>query len=262
MELGQRLKEARLAAGLSQRQLCGDIITRNMLSQIENGSARPSMDTLRYFAAQLGKPVSYFLDEALPEPPNQALMQKLRQTHGLPVLELLAQYVSPDPIFDPERYLLEALTCIDLARQALAEQKVVYAQTLLAQALQAGQKTPYYTQDIERNRLLLCWEAGLPVQENCLPSLEPELLLRAELALEQKEPTRAGCLLDAATHRSAQWHYLRGRVWEAQADHQAAVTEYLQAEAWDPMLIYRSLERCYYALENYKKAYEYACKQR
>ena len=58
MELGQRLKAARLEMGLSQRQLCGDVITRNMLSQIENGSARPSMDTLRYLAAQLGRPIA------------------------------------------------------------------------------------------------------------------------------------------------------------------------------------------------------------
>ena len=55
MELSQKLKQARLDAGLSQKALCGDRITRNMLSQIENGSARPSMDTLRYLAGQLGK---------------------------------------------------------------------------------------------------------------------------------------------------------------------------------------------------------------
>jgi transcriptional regulator with XRE-family HTH domain len=34
-----------------------------MLSQIENGSAKPSMDTLRYLAGQLGKPMGYFLEE-------------------------------------------------------------------------------------------------------------------------------------------------------------------------------------------------------
>ena len=38
MTIGQRLKQARLEAGLSQRQLCGDTITRNMLSLIENGA--------------------------------------------------------------------------------------------------------------------------------------------------------------------------------------------------------------------------------
>ena len=50
MELGKRIKEARLDAGLSQRQLCGERLTRNMLSLIENGSARQSMDTLQYLA--------------------------------------------------------------------------------------------------------------------------------------------------------------------------------------------------------------------
>ena len=74
MELGKRLKEVRLALGLSQRELCGDEITRNMLSQIENGSAKPSMDTLKYLAARLGKPVSYFLEEETVTSPNQTVM--------------------------------------------------------------------------------------------------------------------------------------------------------------------------------------------
>ena len=73
MELGQLLKQARLDAGLSQRQLCGDTITRNMLSQIENGSARPSMETLRYLAGRLGKPISFFLNEEAASP-NQTLL--------------------------------------------------------------------------------------------------------------------------------------------------------------------------------------------
>ena len=34
MELGEKLLQARQEAGLSQRQLCGDVITRNMLSLI------------------------------------------------------------------------------------------------------------------------------------------------------------------------------------------------------------------------------------
>ena len=77
MELGQKLKQARMEANLSQRQLCGDTITRNMLSQIENGSAKPSMDTLRFLAAKLGKPVSYFLEE-LSASPNQNVMNTAR----------------------------------------------------------------------------------------------------------------------------------------------------------------------------------------
>ena len=79
MELGQRIKQARLEAGLSQRQLCGEAVTRNMLSLIENGAARPSMDTLRLFAAKLGKPLSWFLEEDTVTSPNQALMATARE---------------------------------------------------------------------------------------------------------------------------------------------------------------------------------------
>ena len=78
MELGEKLRQARLEAGLSQRQLCGEEITRNMLSQIENGSAKPSMDTLRYFAQRLGKPVSWFLEEEGAISPNSQVMAAAR----------------------------------------------------------------------------------------------------------------------------------------------------------------------------------------
>ena len=78
MELGEKILQARLEAGLSQRQLCGDAITRNMLSQIEHGTAKPSMKTLSYLAERLGKPISFFLEDGQD---TQALtdLAKLRQ---------------------------------------------------------------------------------------------------------------------------------------------------------------------------------------
>lgn len=63
MTMGEKIRHCRLEAGLSQRQLCQGIITRNMLSQIENGSAKPSLATLHALAARLGQNVQYFLDE-------------------------------------------------------------------------------------------------------------------------------------------------------------------------------------------------------
>ena len=81
MELGEKIKQARLEAGFSQRQLCGEEITRNMLSLIEHGSARPSMDTLRYLAGRLGKPVSFFLEEEAVISPNQDSMLQARAAY-------------------------------------------------------------------------------------------------------------------------------------------------------------------------------------
>lgn len=264
MELGMRLKQARLEAGLSQRQLCGDVITRNMLSQIENGSARPSMETLRYLAAQLERPVSYFLDEEQSVPHNQTVLTRARQAEGERVLELLETYQAPDPVFDPERYLLEVLTCLELAEEAIKEGKMGYGLRLLDRARQAGEKTPYYTQELQRRKLLLRFAAGADARSAAmgLPALEPELLLRAKAALDSGDPEGAAAFLDSAKLREGQWYFLRGQVWEEQGSYPEAIGCYLQAETWSAQQSYACLERCYKALGDYKNAYEYACKQR
>ena len=184
MALGEKIRRLRVERGLSQRQLCGDQITRNMLSQIENGSARPSMETLRYLAAQLGKPVGFFLDEAPEVPYNQAVLLQARQEKGSGVLEVLENYQAPDPVFDPERYLLEALTCLDLAEEALGQNKQVYALALLEQAQAAGERTPYYTQTLRRRNLLLQFQAGVDAQS---------LAMRLPASVRQARHSAAHC---------------------------------------------------------------------
>ena len=61
MTIGKKLKKAREDASLTQQQLSSGIVTRNMLSQIENDRAQPSLDTLSAFADRLGIKLSYFL---------------------------------------------------------------------------------------------------------------------------------------------------------------------------------------------------------
>ncbi|WP_324823005.1 helix-turn-helix transcriptional regulator [Sinanaerobacter sp. ZZT-01] len=71
IELGKRIKEARIAKKMTQSELVGDFITRNMLSQIENGSATPSIKTLAYLSDVLEVP----LNELMPSPTESALSQ-------------------------------------------------------------------------------------------------------------------------------------------------------------------------------------------
>ncbi len=61
--LGQKIKALRLARGMTQAALSGDTITRNMLSQIENGVAQPSVSTIMELAEKLDTPVEYFFSE-------------------------------------------------------------------------------------------------------------------------------------------------------------------------------------------------------
>ena len=57
-ERGRIIKEARIAKKMTQSEVVGSFITRNMLSQIESGNATPSVKTLEYLAQTLDIPVS------------------------------------------------------------------------------------------------------------------------------------------------------------------------------------------------------------
>ncbi len=262
MALGQRIRQARQEAGLSQRQLCGDMITRNMLSQIENGSAKPSMATLQYLADRLGKSVSFFLEETVASP-NQPRMDAARRAFAAAdhaaVLTALADYAAPDPIFDGERYLLEALSCLSLAEAAPDA-------ALLARVAQAGAHTPYYTQELERRRLLCLArtpDADLPQIAASLPSGDEALFLRAKAALLTGDPRRCAAILDAARDQNAApWLLLRGDAAAAAGEDALALKFFTQAEPLAPREAWPRLEQCCLRLEDYKMAYHYACKQR
>ena len=268
MDLGQKIRGARLAAGLSQRQLCGEEITRNMLSQIENGSARPSMDTLRYLAGQLGKPVSYFLEEDAVTSPNQAVMARARDAYGEGRFQdaalALAEYRGPDPVFDAEQELLFLLVTFALAEEAMAQGRYPYAGELLDRT--EGIRPAYCARELEWRRLLLMAQARTERrQEICrqLPSLDEELLLRARAALDGADPVRCAQLLGACGDREApDWNFLRGECYLVGQNYAQAAACYHKAEEAYPEKTAPRLERCYRELEDYKQAYFYACKQR
>ena len=260
MELGEKLRQARLERGLSQRQLCGDLITRNMLSQIENGAARPSMDTLRALADRLGKPVSYFLEEGNA---NFSVIQRARTACGNgrweEVRRILEQYRSPDSLFDPEYALLGILARLGLAEKELSI-RPAYARTLLEEAEQLGSQTPYYTKELDLRRQLLL--AELSPETELIPD-DSILLIYARSALAKGDLDRCAAWLTLCRDQdSPTWHHLSGDVALAMGEYAQAATHYHQLEDSFPREIFPKLEQCYQALENYQMAYAYACKGR
>lgn len=264
MELGEKLRQARLDAGLSQRQLCGEELTRNMLSLIEHGTAQPSMKTLQYLAARLGKSVSYFLEESAVLSPNQAAMDAARRNFDAgdwsEALEALKTYQDPDPVYDREQQLIWVCCHLELARKALEDGRRPYAQSLL-------ERIPslpcYCTRELERQRLLLLGQVSGEAVAQHLPSLDVELLLRARDALLQGLPDRAGKLLDAAEDQAhPQWCLLRGESYLQGGQFLPAAQCYHKAETAFPRETAQKLEICYRELGDYKRAYEYACMQK
>ena len=66
LRIGQRIRTARLRAGLTQQQLAGDRYTKAYISALETGIARPSMVALRYLSERLALPAGHFIDETHP----------------------------------------------------------------------------------------------------------------------------------------------------------------------------------------------------
>jgi tetratricopeptide (TPR) repeat protein len=57
--LGERLRQLRVAAGLTQTELAGDRCSKEYVSQIERGKTRPTRETIEWFAVRLGVDVGF-----------------------------------------------------------------------------------------------------------------------------------------------------------------------------------------------------------
>src|SRR5918912_3344734 len=57
--LGERLRQLRIAAGMTQTDLAGDRFSKEYVSQIERGKTRPTRETIEWLAARLGVDPSF-----------------------------------------------------------------------------------------------------------------------------------------------------------------------------------------------------------
>src|SRR3954451_3192844 len=54
LRLGERLRQLRVAGGMTQTELAGDRFSKEYVSQIERGKTRPTPETIRWLADRLG----------------------------------------------------------------------------------------------------------------------------------------------------------------------------------------------------------------
>jgi len=57
--LGERLRQLRVAAGLTQTDVAGDRFSKEYISQIERGKTRPTQETVEWLAARLGVDMNF-----------------------------------------------------------------------------------------------------------------------------------------------------------------------------------------------------------
>ena len=123
-QIGQRIREARRRAGLTQQQLAGDRYTKAYVSALETGIARPSMVALSFLSERLGLPPSHFLDEQTPAWTRLEVDMQLASGEWQAAADgyqaLLADTVDDQVRADVLRGQAEALVRLDRGREAVA----------------------------------------------------------------------------------------------------------------------------------------------
>jgi transcriptional regulator with XRE-family HTH domain len=142
--LGERVRDARMAAHLAQRELAGQDFSKTYMSAVERGKMTPSFQALGILAARLGVTVSNLLGEEVrkpdaeaPEAPAEGDERAARLREGERVLQE-GRYEEAIALFEhagePER----ANQAREAYAQFLAEQgryHEAYEQLRLAQAI-------------------------------------------------------------------------------------------------------------------------------
>ncbi|MBQ9806177.1 MAG: helix-turn-helix transcriptional regulator [Clostridia bacterium] len=152
MNIGEKIRELRVAKLMTQTELAGTHITRNMLSCIENGAAQPSLSTILYIAKRLNVPAGFLLadegDEVLYRKMNSFGNIKKAYVEGdLHSCRSLCLSACPEP--DDEIRLLLADCDVGIAIEEFWSGKLRSACRFFDEALVYAEKTMYQTAHVE-----------------------------------------------------------------------------------------------------------------
>ena len=284
MNIGERIRELRISKLMTQADLAGDRITRNMLSCIENGSANPSLSTIVYIAGRLGVPAGFLLAEqgdemAYRKMSNLSNIKKAYTTGDVQSCRSLCLSGCPEP--DDEISLLLANCDLGIAVDEFWSGKLRSSCRFFDEALSYAEKTIYSTDAIEAEirvyfrfmeRIshtlysdLLDEEKTLSVKSNTILSQ----YLDALYAFDKADTTIAEQLieqLDDSAENSFFKAHLQNKLLIADGNYkqaQKALQQLLQdsnlpLNKIELYTVLEDLEICCRENEDYKNAYRYA----
>ena len=151
MNIGEKIRSARLDNNMTQAQVAGDKITRNMLSAIESGKASPSLDTLYYIANKLDLKISYLLSEEIDELAyrKNKLMPEIRKAYANKNYAYCISLIEDVDGMDDELSYIHAYCNFELGIIAAMKGSFLTAEKQFTSALEFASKTIYDTKNIE-----------------------------------------------------------------------------------------------------------------
>ena len=280
MHIGERIKALRQSKLMTQAELAGNQITRNMLSSIEHGTALPSLPTALYLAQRLSVPVGYLLakeDDELAYRKMTAISNIRRAyaakdwTGALSLVNAVGGNQTDD-----ELTFIRARCEFGIARKAMEEGRLRTAVAALDRALLATKDTVYDTVWL-RNCIAVCFrylsDISATLSSDILDADEIEgarafgdELCEYVYALEQAECEGDVHLLYSRHYPASLYAERLAALSLMRAGDYVAAQEVLETllsrdELTFGLLLYEvfgDLEICYRKNDDYKRAYEFS----
>ncbi len=280
MNIGERIRELRISKLMTQSELAGDHITRNMLSCIENGSANPSISTILYIAGRLNVPAGFLLAEE----GDEIVYRKISNLSNIKRAYTAGDWRGcrslcfsgcPEP--DDEIGLLLANCDAGIAVEEFQSGKLRSSCRFFDEALSYAEKTIYPTDAIEataRVYFRYMERVSHTLYSDILDETKP-LPIRADTplvayldaldALDLQDRASAEAFLATADADSFEYAHVRVRLLITEGDYRGAeklLLQLLKAETpLMPVSLYTvlcELETCCRENEDFKGAYNYA----
>lgn len=272
-DIGARIRQLRQKKHMTQGDLCGEHISRNMLSMIENGKATPSLETLDFLAQQLNVSLSYLLaddgeaalfDQADHLEELTALYEKKNWQGAIDCAEM-------HTLSDDRVHLILSDCHMQLGVQAYQNGLFLAAKDALNRSLWYIRRTRYPTDSIQETVALyqylleqLLYGDESKKLSDLSDEKQREILYRLLPAAKEAGNT-APDFADVLTEKCH-----RDLIHALQRMHQGAWQEAkdlllcvlpdpsVQKDTMLRLMIYRYLESCYCALRQFEQAHEYA----
>lgn len=271
MNIGEKIKIIRKSKGLTQSEVCGDKITRNMLSKIENAAASPSLDTLQYLSDALNVPLSYLCsnDDDLTYYQKKGVINEIYADYafgkyqscinkaiGLECIDNELAYILTDCYFKHGMDMMK-IGALNSAHQCFVMCEKYSKLTTLDTKHITSMLAPYVAVCKNISSPLLEFDPDA-VENELLTGIRYEFLKFLQLDFDYDYKDKAIKL-----HVKAKSE-IKARNYQSAISILLDVVEYLKNSSYDAYQIYSAysdLEICYKQLFDFENAYLYASKK-